>query len=76
MKFLSLRTVNRVCTIIKHSKTLGPRPVPTPGPIDLKLAHTGLLIKDYQRAKFDQDRLKNDGETVGENSAVEKNKKE
>ena len=67
MKFLSLRTVYRVCPIIKHSKTLGPRPVPTPGPIDLKLAHTGLLLKDYQRAKFDQDRLRNDGETVGEN---------
>ena len=37
MKFLSLRTVYRVFPIIKHSKTLGPRPVPTPGPIDLKL---------------------------------------
>ena len=67
MKFLSLSTVYRVFPIIKHSKTLGPCPVPTPGPIYLKLAHTGLLIKDYQRAKFDQDRLNNDGETVGEN---------
>ena len=67
MKFLSLRTVYRVCPIIKHSKTLGPRPVPTPSPIHLKLAHTGLLLTDYQRAKFDQDRLRNDGETVGEN---------
>ena len=67
MKFLSLRTVYRAFPIIKHSKTLGPRHVPNPGPIDLKFAHTGLLIKDYQRAKFDQDRLKNDGETVGEN---------
>ena len=67
MKFLSLRTVYRVFPIIKNSKTLGPRPVPTPGPIDLKLAHTGLIIMDYQRAKFHQDRLKNDGETVGEN---------
>ena len=36
MKFLSLRTVYRVFPIIKHSKTFGPRPVPTPGPIDLK----------------------------------------
>ena len=36
MKFLSLRTVYRVFPIIKHSKTLGPLPVPTPGPIDLK----------------------------------------
>ena len=67
MKFLSLRTVYRVYPIIKHSKTLGPRPVPGPGSIDLKLAHTGLLIKDYQGAKFYQDRLGNDGETVGEN---------
>ena len=66
MKFLSLRTVYRVFPIRKHSKTLGPSPVPTPG-IDIKLTHTGLLIKDYKRAKFDQDRLKNDGETVGEN---------
>ena len=67
MKFLSLRTVYRVFPIIKHSKTLGPHPVPTPSPIDLKLAHTGLLIKDYQHAKFYQDRLRNDRETVGEN---------
>ena len=36
MKFLSLRTVYRVFPIIKHSKTLGPPPIPTPGPIDLK----------------------------------------
>ena len=25
------------------------------------------LIKDYQHAKFDRDRLRNDGETIGEN---------
>ena len=67
MKFLSPPTVYRVFPIIKHSKTLGPRPVPTPGSFYLKLAHTGFLIKDYQSAKFDQDRLGNDGETVGEN---------
>ena len=66
MKFLSLRTVYSF-SYYKACKTLGPRLIPTPGPIDLKLAHTCLLIKDYQRAKFDQDRLRNDGETVGEN---------
>ena len=67
MKFLSLRTVYRVLPIIKHSKTLGPHPVPTPGPIDLIFTHTVFLIDDYQRAKFYQDRLRNDGGTVGEN---------
>ena len=66
MKFLSLRTVYRVFPIIKHSKTLGPRPVRTPRPIDLKLPHTGLLILNYRYAKFDRDRLRNDRETRGE----------
>ena len=66
MKFLSLRTVYRFSPIIKHSKTLGPRPVQTPGPIDLKLPHTGLLVKDNRYAKFDQDRLRNDGENLRE----------
>ena len=36
MKFLSLRTVYRVIPIIKHSKTFGPRLIPTLGPIDLE----------------------------------------
>ena len=76
MKFLSLRTVYRVFPIIKHSKILGPRPVPTPAPIDLTERHTGILIKDYRYAKFDRDRLRNDGETLREKTAVEKNKKE
>ena len=58
-KFLSLRTVYRVFPIIKHSKTLGPRPVPTPGPIDLKLYQALHLIKDLGPAKFDRDRLRN-----------------
>ena len=68
MKFLSLRTVYRVFPIIKHSKTLGPRPVPTPGPIDLKLIYILALrlIKDYKHAKFHRDWLRNNGEIVGE----------
>ena len=68
MKFLYLRTVYRVfpIIIIKHSETLGPRPVPTPAPIDLKLGYTGLLIKEYWYAKFDRDQLRNDGETLRE----------
>ena len=76
MKFLSLRTVYRVFPIIKHSKTLGPRPVPTPGPIDVKKysvcsSHQGLstcqiswrLVEKWQRNR-------------GSQVAVEKNKKE
>ena len=52
MKFLFLRTVYRVFPIMKHSKLLGPHPVPTPAPIHLKLEHTGLLIKDYRYANL------------------------
>ena len=66
MKFLSLRTVYRVFPIIKHSKFLGPRPVLTPASIHLKIGHTGLLIKGYRYAKFDWDRLRNDGENLKE----------
>ena len=62
MKFLSLRTVYGVCPIIKHSKTLGPRPVMTPGPIDLKFQASVRLIKYYQHAKFHRDWLRNKGE--------------
>ena len=59
--------VYRVFTIIKHCKILGPRLVLILSPIDLKSAHTCLLIKDYRCAKFYQDRLRNDGDTVAEN---------
>ena len=62
MKFLSLRTVYRVFPIIKHSKTMGPRLIPTPGPIDLKNIQSVRLIKDYQHAKFHRDWLRNNGE--------------
>ena len=62
-------------SIIKHSKTVGPRPVPTPAPINLKLGHTGLLVEDYRYIKFDRDRLRNDGETLRETLLSRKIKK-
>ena len=65
MKFLSLRTVYRVFPIIKHSKTLGPRLVPTPSPIDLKFQASVRLIQDYKQAKFHRDWMRNTGEIEG-----------
>ena len=76
MKFLSLRTVYRVFPIIKHSKTFGPRLVPTPCPIDLKCQAYLRLITDYDPAKFHWDWLRNKGEIERRRSAVKKNKKE
>ena len=61
-EILSLRTVYRVFPIIKHSKTFGPRLVPTPSPIDLKFQASVRLIKDYKHAKFHLDWLRNKGE--------------
>ena len=76
MKFLSLRTVYRFFPIIKHSKTLGPRLVPTPGPIDLKFQASVRLIKDYKQAKFYCDGMRNMGESERRMWLVKKNKKE
>ena len=76
MKFLSLRTVYRVFPIIKHSKTFGPRLIPTPGPIDLKKysvcsSHQGLSTCQIS-SRLVEKLWRNRGSQV----AVEKNKKE
>ena len=76
MKFLSLRTVYRVFPIIKHSKIFGPRPIPTPGPIDLKKysvcsSHQGLSICQISSGLVEK-WWRNRGSQV----AVKKNKKE
>ena len=72
MKFLSVRTVYRVFPIIKHSKTSGPRLVPTPYPIDLKFQSSVCLTKDYRQNKYGSDRIKMNGDTVSGNASDER----
>ena len=50
------------------SRSIGTTPYPDPWSYYLeKIILAFRLIKGYQHAKFDRDRLRNDGETVGEN---------
>ena len=76
MKFLSLRTVYRVFPIIKHSKTLGPGLILTPGPIDLKKYSVGLSHQGLSTCQISWRLVEKWRRNRGSHVAVKKNKKE
>ena len=76
MKFLSLRTVYRVFPIIKHSKTLGPRLIPTPCPIDLKKYSVGSSHQGQSTFQIPSRLVEKSWRNRNTQGAVEKNKKE